>query len=83
MNEMTVLEALNAAMAHELERDPDVVILGEDVGIAVPTSRLAAVRPVAGTCPRRHGVLHVRRGPVQERSGEVAQPCLLILPGNI
>ena len=32
MAQMTVLEALNAAMAHELQRDPDVVILGEDVG---------------------------------------------------
>jgi len=31
---MTVLEALNAAMAHELEHDPEVVILGEDVGQA-------------------------------------------------
>ncbi len=29
---MTVLEALRAAMAHELDNDPDVVILGEDVG---------------------------------------------------
>lgn len=34
MTEMTVLEALNAAMAHELEHDPKVVILGEDIGIA-------------------------------------------------
>ena len=34
MTEMTVLEALNAAMAHELEHDPDVVLLGEDIGIA-------------------------------------------------
>lgn len=32
MAQMTVLEALNAAMAHELQRDPDVVLLGEDVG---------------------------------------------------
>jgi len=31
---MTVLEALRAGMAHELEHDPDVVILGEDVGTA-------------------------------------------------
>ncbi len=34
MPKMTVLESLNAAMAHELERDPDVVLLGEDVGRA-------------------------------------------------
>ncbi|HJM50859.1 MAG TPA: alpha-ketoacid dehydrogenase subunit beta [Alphaproteobacteria bacterium] len=31
---LTVLEALNAGMAHELERDPDVVLMGEDVGRA-------------------------------------------------
>jgi pyruvate/2-oxoglutarate/acetoin dehydrogenase E1 component len=29
---MTILDALNAAMAYELEHDPDVLILGEDVG---------------------------------------------------
>lgn len=32
--EATVLEAINAAMAHELEHDPDVVLMGEDVGQA-------------------------------------------------
>ena len=32
MTQMTVLEALNAAMVHELQRDPLVVVLGEDVG---------------------------------------------------
>ena len=32
MPTMNVLQALNAAMAHEMERDADVVILGEDVG---------------------------------------------------
>ena len=34
MTQVTVLEALNRAMAHELEHDPSVVILGEDVGKA-------------------------------------------------
>ena len=34
MPRLNLLEALNAAMAHELEHDPDVVILGEDVGQA-------------------------------------------------
>ena len=34
MARMNVLQALNAAMAHELEHDPDVVILGEDIGTA-------------------------------------------------
>lgn len=32
MQTMTVLEALNSAMDHEMERDKDVVVLGEDVG---------------------------------------------------
>jgi len=30
----TMLDAINAAMAHELENDPDVVLMGEDVGQA-------------------------------------------------
>lgn len=32
MAELTVLEAINAAIAHEMQRDPLVVLLGEDVG---------------------------------------------------
>lgn len=31
---LTVMDALNAAMAHELEHDPNVVLMGEDVGQA-------------------------------------------------
>lgn len=31
---MNVLQALNAAMAYEMARDPAVVLLGEDVGVA-------------------------------------------------
>jgi pyruvate/2-oxoglutarate/acetoin dehydrogenase E1 component len=34
MAQMNVLEALRAAMAWELEHDPDVLLLGEDVGTA-------------------------------------------------
>lgn len=34
MSQMTLLEALGAAMGHEMECDSDVVILGEDVGTA-------------------------------------------------
>lgn len=34
MSRMTVLEACNAAMATALETDPDVLLLGEDVGTA-------------------------------------------------
>ncbi len=34
MPNLTVLDAINAAMAHELEHDPDVVLMGEDVGQA-------------------------------------------------
>src|SRR5688500_9165366 len=31
--EITMVEAINLALAHELERDPDVVLLGEDIGV--------------------------------------------------
>ncbi len=32
MPEMTMVQAINSALAHELERDPLVMVLGEDVG---------------------------------------------------
>jgi 2-oxoisovalerate dehydrogenase E1 component beta subunit len=32
MAEITLVEAVNLALAHEMERDPEVVIFGEDVG---------------------------------------------------
>ncbi|HEV7799801.1 MAG TPA: alpha-ketoacid dehydrogenase subunit beta, partial [Burkholderiales bacterium] len=32
MAQMTLVEAINCALAHELARDPDVVVLGQDVG---------------------------------------------------
>jgi len=31
--EVNLVEAVNLALAHELERDPDVVLLGEDIGV--------------------------------------------------
>jgi pyruvate dehydrogenase E1 component beta subunit len=34
VSKITLLDACNAAMAHELEHDPSVVLLGEDVGTA-------------------------------------------------
>ena len=33
MSEITLLEAINLALHHEMEHDPDVVVLGEDVGV--------------------------------------------------
>lgn len=33
MIEITLVEAVNRALAHELEADPDVVVLGEDIGV--------------------------------------------------
>ncbi|MBG0809784.1 alpha-ketoacid dehydrogenase subunit beta [Methylosinus sp. H3A] len=33
MAELTLVEAVNRALAHELERDPDVLLLGEDIGV--------------------------------------------------
>ena len=32
MAKMNMIAALNSALAHQLERDPNVVIFGEDVG---------------------------------------------------
>lgn len=33
MTDITLVEAVNLALAHEMERDPDMVILGQDIGI--------------------------------------------------
>ncbi len=33
MTEITLVEAVNLALMHEMERDPDMVILGQDIGI--------------------------------------------------
>lgn len=33
MSELTMVEAVNAALAYELEHDPSVVLLGEDIGV--------------------------------------------------
>lgn len=33
MPEITLVEGVNLALAHEMERDPNVVVLGEDVGV--------------------------------------------------
>src|SRR5580658_10456433 len=32
MAEITLVEAINLALAHEMQADPNVVVLGEDVG---------------------------------------------------
>lgn len=32
MAEMTLVEAVTLAMAHEMQKDPDVIVMGEDVG---------------------------------------------------
>ena len=31
--ELTLVEAVNLALAHEMQRDPDVLLLGEDIGV--------------------------------------------------
>ena len=33
MAKVTMVEAITMAMAHEMEKDPSVVVLGEDVGL--------------------------------------------------
>ncbi|MDF5404807.1 alpha-ketoacid dehydrogenase subunit beta, partial [Vibrio parahaemolyticus] len=32
MAELTLVEAVNLALHHEMQQDPNVVVLGEDVG---------------------------------------------------
>ena len=32
MAEITLVEAINQALAYEMQADPDVVVLGEDIG---------------------------------------------------
>lgn len=33
MAELTLVEAVNLALAHEMARDPEVLLLGEDIGV--------------------------------------------------
>src|SRR5581483_713220 len=33
MAEITLVEAINKALGYELEHDPDVLLLGEDIGV--------------------------------------------------
>lgn len=33
MADLTLVEAVNLALAHEMARDPDVLLLGEDIGV--------------------------------------------------
>lgn len=52
MAEITLVEALNLALGHEMARDPDVVVLGEDVGVDGGVFR-ATVGLLARFGPRR------------------------------
>lgn len=52
MAEITLVEAVNLAMHHEMARDPEVVVLGEDVGVDGGVFR-ATVGLLARFGPRR------------------------------
>lgn len=52
MAEITLVEALNLALGYEMARDPDVVVLGEDVGVDGGVFR-ATVGLLARFGPRR------------------------------
>ncbi len=60
MSEITLLEAVNLALAHEMAADPDVVVLGEDVGV-----NGGVFRATAGL-QERFGVLRVLDTPLAE-----------------
>ena len=56
MSEMTLVEAVNQALAHELAADPRVVLLGEDIGVnggSVPRDGRVA-RALRRRARRRH-----------------------------
>ncbi len=61
MPRLSVLEALNAALAHELEHDPDVVLLGEDVG------RAGGIFRVTQGLQQRFGTKRVIDTPLDEK----------------
>lgn len=61
MTQMNVLQALNAAMAWEMERDPTVVLLGEDVGNA------GGIFRVTHGLQRRFGAERVIDTPLDEK----------------
>lgn len=60
MSELTVVEAVREALAEELERDPTVVVLGEDVG------RKGGVFKATEGLQERFGSLRVLDTPVAE-----------------
>ncbi|GAB4352246.1 MAG: alpha-ketoacid dehydrogenase subunit beta [Gammaproteobacteria bacterium] len=60
MSDITLVEAVNLALAHEMARDPDVVILGEDVGV-----NGGVFRATAGL-QQRFGAERVRDTPLAE-----------------
>ena len=43
MAKMTMVQALNLALAQEMERDPSVLVMGEDVGVDGGVFRVLAV----------------------------------------
>ncbi|MBI2316098.1 MAG: alpha-ketoacid dehydrogenase subunit beta [Betaproteobacteria bacterium] len=60
MAELTLVEAVNLALAHELERDPSVVLFGEDIGVNGGVFRATV------NLQRRFGAERVRDTPLAE-----------------
>ena len=53
MAKMNMIAALNSALEHQLERDPNVVIFGEDVGYFGGVFRVTAVSYTHLTLPTK------------------------------
>lgn len=60
MAEITLVEAVNLALAYELEHDPDVVLLGEDIGVNGGVFRATV------NLQRRFGAARVLDTPIAE-----------------
>lgn len=60
MSAITLIEAVNQALAHELQHDPDVVLLGEDIG------QNGGVFRATDGLQQRFGDLRVRDTPLAE-----------------
>jgi pyruvate dehydrogenase E1 component beta subunit len=65
---MTVRDALNSAMAEEMERDPKVFIMGEEVG-----DYQGAYKITKGLI-QRFGPMRVRDTPITEAGGYTVGP---------
>ena len=85
MSGLTLLDAITAALAHELEHDPDVLLFGEDIGLNGGVFRATqglqarfGERRVFDT-PLAEGLLAARDLVVRERVRDRARRPLVVL----